>query len=129
MLYNHRPLNFFLPTNDCFISYSSTGNIALTQCTDERQQWGSPTSQDVIYEHAVSHPAFLSLLYRITLKKMHIHVDTHTQDTKQSNTHTLEHIPTQRMSLVVSCGVSVLFSLLLYFTFFLGFFLCRLFAA
>lgn len=47
--------------------------------------------------------------------------------TAEMHTHTFEHIPTQRMSWIISCGVSVLFSLPLYFTYFRGFFLCWVF--
>lgn len=70
-------------------SYTTTGHTVAYR---RKTTVGFPNiTQDVIYEQVASHPAFLSLLYHITLKKTH------------------PHTKSQRMNQVVSCGVSVFF--------------------
>lgn len=112
ILHNNRHLRtFFYPQK--FYTFTPAQEIlwCVNMMWKVEDNLGVPQHHRMFYmnKHA-SHPAFLSLLHHITLKKMHTHLDT------------LENIPTQRMSWVVSCGVSVLFSLLLYITYFLGFF-------
>lgn len=55
--------------------------------------------------------------------------ETHTHTHTRSHLNSIENISTQRMSWLVFCGVSVLFRVLLYFTYFRGFSLCCLFCS
>lgn len=87
-----------------------------------RTSMGFPdNTQDVAHEDTASHPAFLSLLHRITLKKRHTQKLRYALFEVIRYTYAWAHSHT-KSCWVVSCGVSVLFSLLLYFTYFLGFF-------
>lgn len=46
----------------------------------ERQEWGSPPSQDVLCRHDASHPAFLSQPYHSRLREAHAELHFQTKD-------------------------------------------------